>query len=356
MIIIFNKGDLRLVSHRQSKYGSRNLAFLVSTLLLLALTVSACGSGKSNNGNPTETAPASSQAASAQPEASAESSSPASTATSETQTVSTVKGDIAIPVQPQRIVAEEYLGSLIALDVIPVGAPGLTLENYYFKEALTGVQDTGTYGEPNAEKILALQPDLIITGNGDSYEQLSKVAPTLFIPYGDLKNAHEELTYFGKLLGKEDKAAEWLAEYDRRIAEAKAKVDAAIPAEASFSILEDGGKKTWAYGNNFGRGGQPVYQALGRKPPAAVAAEIMEKQWAEISAEVVEQYAGDYIIMTSNNRTVEDFEADPVWGSLPAVKNGHLYVWPEARSWYYDPLAVLAQTEELAEWLSNPDN
>lgn len=337
--------------HRQSKYRGRNLVFIVSILLLLAITVSACGSGNSNNGNPaaTETASAPNGVSSAQPEASAESPSPEAPTT---KTISTVKGDIIVPVQPKRIVAEEYLGSLIALDVIPVGAPALTLENYYFKEALTGVQDTGTYGEPNAEKILALQPDLIITGNGDSYEQLSKVAPTLFIPYGDLKNAHEELTYFGELFGKEEKAAEWLAEFDRRIAEAKAKVDAAIPAEASFSILEDGGKQTWAYGDNFGRGGQPVYQALGRKPPAAVADQIMEKQWAEISAEAVDQYAGDYIIMTSNNRTVEDFKADSVWGSLPAVKNGHMYVWPEARSWYYDPLAVLAQTEELAQWLS----
>nr|WP_253896282.1 hypothetical protein [Solibacillus sp. R5-41] len=30
--------------------------------------------------------------------------------------------------------------------------------------------------------------------------------------------------------------------------------------------------------------------------------------------------------MTFNNRTVEDFKEDLVWGSLPAVKNNHLYV------------------------------
>lgn len=46
---------------------------------------------------------------------------------------------VEIPIQPQRIIAEEYLGSLIALDIIPVGAPGLTIKNYYFKEELQGV-------------------------------------------------------------------------------------------------------------------------------------------------------------------------------------------------------------------------
>ncbi|MCY9590372.1 ABC transporter substrate-binding protein [Paenibacillus chitinolyticus] len=265
--------------------------------------------------------------------------------------ISTVKGEIQIPVRPQRIVAEEYLGSLIALNVVPVGAPGLTLNNYYYKKALNGVADTGTYGKLSVERITGLEPDLIITGNAETYEQLSKIAPTLVIPYGTLKNTREELEYFGTLLGKETEAKSWLEDYDRRIAAAKSKVDAVLPADASFTIMESTDKSIWVYGDNFGRGGQPVYQALGRTPPAAISDELMKKQWAEISAEVLGRYAGDYIIMTANNKTAEDFRTDPVWSTLPAVKNGKLYVWPEERSWYYDPLAVLSQTEELAEWL-----
>ncbi|MRN53025.1 ABC transporter substrate-binding protein [Paenibacillus sp. LC-T2] len=283
----------------------------------------------------------------------AETSLPTATASlPEFKTVTTVNGEIEIPTQPKRIVAEEYLGSLIALGTIPVGAPGLTLQNMYFKEALIGVQDTGEYGKMSPEAIITLSPDLIISGQAESYETLSKIAPTIIVPYGDLKDAHEELTYFGNLLGKEAEAKAWLSEYDQRIAVAKAKVDKVIPADATFSIMEDGGKSIWVYGDNFGRGGQPVYQALGRKPPSAIAAEIMEKQWAEISTETLAKYAGDYIIMTSNTLTAEDYKTTAIWSSLPAVKNGHLYVWKEERSWYYDPIAVLSQTEELADWLT----
>ncbi|WP_107841745.1 ABC transporter substrate-binding protein [Metasolibacillus meyeri] len=270
-----------------------------------------------------------------------------------TKKVQTINGEIEIPVNPKRIVAEEYIATLIVLNVQPIGAPGLTLENYYLKDALKGVTSIGTYGKPSTEKIIGLKPDLIITGNGDNYEALSKIAPTVVIPYGELKNAHEELTYFGQLLGKEQEAKDWLAQYDQKIADAKAQVDAIIPADASFSIIEDAGKSWYVYGDNFGRGGQPVYQALGRKPPAKIADEIMEKQWAEISEEVLADYAGDYIILTSDERTVEDFKKDPIWGSLPAVKNDNLYVWPEERSWYYDPTAVLAQVEELTNWLTS---
>lgn len=269
-----------------------------------------------------------------------------------TKTVTTINGDITIPVNPKRIVAEEYLGSLIALDMIPVGAPGLTLENYYFKEALVSAEDTGTYGQVSAEKIIALDPDLIISGMADSYSQLSKIAPTIIIPYGTLKNAHEELTYFGELLNKESEAQTWLDNYDQQIAIAKAKVDKSIPEDATFSILEVSDKSIWTYGDNFGRGGQPIFQALGRKPPEAIADEIMEKQWAELSAELLDQYAGDYLVVTSNNITLEDLKADPIWSNLPAIKNDHVYIWPEERSWYYDPIAVLSQTEELVKWLT----
>lgn len=319
----------------------RHISYVI-TVLFLALLVAACGSksappAASSPPVSDSVKPFASEGASEEPEF---------------RTIETVNGAIRIPANPKRVVAEEYLGSLIALDIIPVGAPGLTLQNYYFKDALAGVADSGTYGSPSVELIASLNPDLIITGNKDVYSTLSKVAPTLEIPYGQLKNAHEELTFFGNVFGMEDKAEAWLAEYERRIEEAKAKVAEAIPDAATFSVIESTDKSIFVYGDNFGRGGQAVYQALGRKPPAAVAENIMEKGWGEISAEVIQEYAGDYIVLTANGRTAEDFRKDPIWGSIPAVKNGRLYVWPEERSWYYDPIAVLAQTEELAAWLA----
>ena len=313
------------------KLLTQNRKFIAPLFLLILLLLTACGE-KEKNSSPTTVQ---------------------DKKEAEAKTVQTTNGEVVIPTSPQRIVAEEYIASLLVLDVKPVGAPGLALENYYLKDALKDVEEIGDYGKPSIEKIIALKPDLIITGNGENYDALSKIAPTVVIPYGELKDAHEELTYFGELLGKEQEAKDWLTQYDQKIADAKAQVDAIIPKDASFSIIEDADKTYYAYGDNFGRGGQPVYQALGRKPPAKVADEMMEKQWAEVSEEVLADYAGDYIILTSDDRTVEDFKKDPIWGSLPAVKNDHLYVWPEERSWYYDPTAVLAQVEELTNWLTN---
>jgi len=328
--------------------ASARLGMTATLILCFSIFLGACSSGTAT---PSPTGSAAVATSSASPAVSASPSPETSTAT---KTVSTVNGEVAIPAHPQRIVADQYVASLIALGVAPIGAPGLHKLNPYLSEALEKVEDIGDVNG-SLEKVVALAPDLILTeasGKDERYGELSKIAPTVSIPYGELKNAHEELTYFGKLLGREKEAEAWLAEYDRRIAEAKERVLKAVPAEATFTIMEMAEKSAWAYGDNFGRGGQAVYQALGFRPPEKVAKDIMEKQWAEVSFEAIPDYVGDYLILTSNTLKAEDLKGDPVLGTLDAVKNDRVYVWKEERSWYYDPIAVLTQTEELADWLT----
>ncbi|WP_459076920.1 ABC transporter substrate-binding protein [Cohnella rhizosphaerae] len=212
---------------------------LASALLLsFMLLLSACGS----NGAGTETA------------ASQPSPSAAATASAEPQTrkVQTVNGEVEIPVHPQRIVAGEYLGSLIALGITPVGTSDHHIKNPYFQEYLKDVENIGD-GNGNAEKILALKPDLIIMDDfyPEVNEQLAKIAPTVVIPYASLKTVHEEVAYFGELLGAKEKADAWLADYDSRIASAKERVLKAVPADSTFSVIELNQKRSDGRGNRL---------------------------------------------------------------------------------------------------------
>lgn len=95
-------------------------------------------------------------------------------------------------------------------------------------------------GNGNVEKILSLEPDLIIMDDfyPELNEQMSKIAPTVVIPYASLKTVHEEVAYFGELLGQEEKAKAWLADYDTRTASAKEDVLKVIPADSTFSVIE----------------------------------------------------------------------------------------------------------------------
>lgn len=135
--------------------------------------------------------------------------------------IKTIKGDIEIPNQAQRVVVDLYLGSFIALNVKPVGTPQKNLENPYYKADLAGVENIGEYESISLEKILELQPDLIVTGNEMAYESFSKIAPTVLVPFGNLKTVHEEIEFFGQVLGKEQEAEAWLANFDKQIAQAR---------------------------------------------------------------------------------------------------------------------------------------
>lgn len=56
------------------------------------------------------------------------------------------------------------------------------------------------------------------------------------------------------------------------------------------------------------------------------------------------------MVLTSRAQ-LEELRADPVWGSLPAIKNNKVYIWTEEESWFRDPIALLKQTQDLANWI-----
>lgn len=325
--------------NRQTRTG-----MLLSILLSLTLLLSACSTGVASN--------SSGDASGSKSTSSSTNTVTAGnhTKTSEPRIISTVKGDITIPAEPKRIVVDLYLGSLIALGIKPVGTPEMNLKNPYFISSLEGVQNIGEYETISLEKVLELEPDLIVTGNPDLFDSFSKIAPTLVVPYGELKNTHEEITYFGEVLNKEKESEAWLADYDARIADAKKRVSEAIDPQAEVSVMQFYDKAPLAFGDNFGRGGQAVYSALGLNPPADKKEILMKDQLVEVSSEAIPEFAGDYIILTADNLTLEELESKPVWSSLDAVKNDRVFIWSPDRSWYFDPIATLDQTEELAAW------
>lgn len=86
---------------------------------------------------------------------------------------------------------------------------------------------------------------------------------------------------------------------------------------------------------------------------AGIAAEMADPGWASFTTEALPQYAGDYIILTSDSEALDELKANPIWGSLPTIKNDHVFIWTSDRSGYWDPIAILSQTEELAAWLTS---
>ncbi|MFK4762319.1 ABC transporter substrate-binding protein [Microbacterium sp. ZW T5_45] len=137
--------------------------------------------------------------------------------------VTHARGTTEVPTDVERVVTLEplELDTAVAVGITPVGAA--VASNVSTTPAYLdadGVEAVGTVPEPDLEAIAALKPDLILgteARHSALYEQLSAIAPTVFIetqadPWRD--NA----LLIGEALNKEDEVADLLTSVDERCA------------------------------------------------------------------------------------------------------------------------------------------
>ncbi|QNK89154.1 ABC transporter substrate-binding protein [Sporosarcina sp. resist] len=269
----------------------------------------------------------------------------------ETRTVKTIHGDIEIPANPKRIVVDAYLPTLLVLGDKPVGATKQDLDNVHIQDLISGIESTG---ENSMEKILELQPDLIISVDAErsTFDKLSKIAPTVIIPYSTYSGAHEEVRAIAEMLGKNKEAEEWLATFDEKIQQQRERVQAVMGEEETVSIFGAFGKDSYIYADGIYKGGQAIYRQLQLAPPERIKKELLDagESTKRVSFEVLSDYAGDYIFFDQSNGGTLD-KQDPVWKSVDAVKKDNIFYLDQKRFWPYDPIAVLAQAEEVADML-----
>jgi iron complex transport system substrate-binding protein len=218
-----------------------------------------------------------------------------------TRTVETVRGSIDVPDNPLRVVTLEpvELDTTVALGIVPVGTAVLSeiagVPTYLGTEA-AGIATVGTVAEPTIEDIAAAQPDLILgteTRHAQYYDQLSAIAPTVFIA-SQSDPWRDSVRFVGRVLGKEAKAEELLTAYDDRCAEIAEKHDTA--GKTAQLIRPRSGELT-LYGPSSFAGSTLECAGFTTPPRPEWADEIS----VDLSPELAAQAAADLIVVTADN-------------------------------------------------------
>ncbi|WP_337103745.1 iron-hydroxamate ABC transporter substrate-binding protein [Paenibacillus sp. YIM B09110] len=320
----------------------KSKSFIVAIVMMMALTVilSACGGNKNNtnranNGGTTETTPPAQETA-APTDAPVE---------SELRDFETAKGIVKIPAKPQRIVTDYYGGELLSVGANVVGVETTTFDNPFLKDLLTNTEDVGA--EVNLEKTLSLAPDLIVVMYDKNYEELSKIAPTIHIPYGTATNIYETVKLFGDIVGAPDKAEAFISDYEEKAAAGREKLKGVIDENATVGLYELTDKgELWIFGDNGGRGGQAVYNALKLKMPA----KDFKNEITQISLEVLPEYAADYMFLTTYDPDKKGEESkklkdSAIWKSLDTYKKNNIFFNDFDTFYRYDPIAIKGQID-----------
>lgn len=316
--------------HRDRGDINMKKAFL-PVVLLLVLIVSACGGNKQEQ--------SSSPSASAAPESSAPASSeaPSQEASAGTVIYESENGPVEIPANPQRIIGLTNAPNIISLDGKLVGVDEWTKKNPLFADKTANVE---TVSDADLEKIIELDPDLIIAGSWmNNLDKMSEIAPTIVYTWGKLDYLAQQLE-IGKLLSKEAETQAWIDDFTSRAKAAGDEIKAKYGENVTVSVFEYDLKDVYVFGNNWARGTEILYQAMGLKMPAKVEQDALEPGYYTLSQEVVPEYAGDFIVLSKNKEGNGAFLDSETWKNIPAVKNNQVIEIDTEASSYSDPTTL----------------
>ncbi|MBB6633065.1 iron-hydroxamate ABC transporter substrate-binding protein [Cohnella thailandensis] len=306
--------------------------FLVLTVIL----VSACGNNSNNNNG--AASPSASSGSSPSASASEPAASPSeSDAASGTITYQSETGPVEVPANPQRIVALGYAPNVISMGGTLVGVDEWTNMSPHFTEKLKGVE---VVSEDNLEKIIELDPDLIIVdASSKSIDKLKEIAPTVAFTWGKLDYLQQQIE-IGKMLNKEAEAQAWADDFTKRAKEIGDQIKAKIGESATVSVFETDSKNFYVFGDAWARGTEILYQAMGLNMPEKVKADALGAGYYTLSPEVLSDYAGDYIVLSRSASGDNSFMETDTWKKIPAVANGHLIEIDTEASTYSDPTTL----------------
>ena len=248
-------------------------------------------------------------------------------------------GDVEVPKDPQRIVVLNgaVSGSVISLKGNIIGVDKWSKMNPMYETYLKDVKEVS---DENLEQIIELNPDLIITASTDkNIEKLKKIAPTISYTYGKVDYLTQILE-IGKLIGKEKEATEWMKTYKEKVTELGKGIEEKYGKNITVTVVESFEKQLYIFGKNFARGTEILYTELGLNMPENVKEKVEKDGYYSISPEVLDKYAGDFLIFSKDPNADNSFQKNKTYNSLKAVKENKVFEINAKQFYFTDPITL----------------
>lgn len=279
----------------------------------------------------------------------------------EERVITDVKGEVSIPVDPQRMVdisgASDIL-SLLGYDVIgTANSDGYDYTKLptYLEDVLKNAKILGysMLAEMDVEAIIALEPDVIVisTVQEKMYDQLSKIAPVVMIEMKQV-DWKEDFMHVANVFGKEEEATTWINNYLDKAAAVGDQIKATYGENSTYlSFLASAGS---LFIFDQAGLGSVLYDDLGLTKPTGMP-EQEDISLPVVSLEGLAEINSDYIFAIGTDEDLQTLTASSIWNGTEAVKAGNVVTLPASPYFNqgYSPIGRLAFVEEIQQLLAS---
>lgn len=255
-----------------------------------------------------------------------------------TRTVTDAMGrTVTLPKYPQRVVVlnASNLDLFSAAGGAPlvVGKPTSTALSAQVKKETAAAEEVGVIHSPNLETILSLKPDLVIGVNVPFHNALIPMLEEagiaiLIQPLDTYEQVLDTLRFYGALTGKEMAAAEAAktieAKYQKVIADSYGRAQ-------PKSLIVWGAPNSFSMATSASFAGDMLKRLGGQNIADDAELPGKESGFVPLSMEYIAKIDPEVIFLITHSLSGEmadQFQQDPVWKDIRAVKNGRVYLLP----------------------------
>lgn len=277
------------------------------------------------------------------------------------KTITDVKGEVSIPIEPKRIVdlsGNSDILSILGYQVIGTAnsdAYDYTKFPSYLEDTLKGAEILGYSMQDtmDVEAVMKLEPDMIIisTVQEKMLEQLKEIAPTVMVQ-NEALSWKQDILNLAKVFEKESVAQAWIKAYEEKAAAIGDQIKQSYGETTSYlSFLASGGQFFVFSGAGFG---DVLYNDLGLERPKG-----MPKQ-SDISLPIVTyeglaQIEADVIFLITTKEMKQELDASSIWNGLSAVKEGNVITLDSSPYFNqgYSPIGREKLLDEIKEMIDD---
>lgn len=284
-------------------------------------------------------------------------------------TITDARGkEVVLDAPAVRVAGTEWnvIEHLVSLGVMPVGVSDI--EGYTAWASAEPLDDTptdiGTRGEPSMDTLATLDLDLVLVTDSlveGAIEQIEQTTPVIVVPGGDsqdnIAQMFDNLDLIAQATGTEDRAAGLREEFDAKVEEGAAAVEAAgatgSPVAFSDAYVESGTVSIRPYAT--GSLVSDVFEAIGLENAWSMEGDPVYGL-AQADVEGLTTLGDDVRFWYMANDTfgdpyVDELANNAVWTSLPFVRSGNVHRFPDSIWMFGGPSSMEQMIDAAVEAL-----